>query len=291
MRQAISGDVEFIKRIEKLKFRGWVHSHFERTINIHCKDHGELYTIAYDGMDNGPNTLVIDITSFKDLNIAVNENVYVKNKVLNIENKLEIATEGSKKWNCSLPQYPLNDEVLKSNLVCMKQYIDSHGKCGGMKRNESTKNIFEEETSKMLAERSESLISEISNNNVANALKSASGLIGLGPGLTPSGDDFLVGLITAFQVKKSDSYQEFTERFVQLAQPLTNEISYAAMKQASIGRVRESLVHLVNSLITGNKEELILSLNNVLNIGSSSGTDIALGLVSGMEMNIKVGGK
>ena len=51
------------------------------------------------------------------------------------------------------------------------------------------------------------------------------------------------------------------------------------------------MISFVNSLLTENEAELILSLNKVINIGSSSGTDLALGLVCGLEANIKAGGK
>jgi hypothetical protein len=60
-----------------------------------------------------------------------------------------------------------------------------------------------------------------------------------------------------------------------------------ALKKASVGKVRESIIRLVDSLFYGKEEELFFSLNQVINIGSSSGTDIALGLVSGLEANIK----
>lgn len=55
--------------------------------------------------------------------------------------------------------------------------------------------------------------------------------------------------------------------------------------------MRESIISLVNSLLIENDEDLILSLNKLLNIGSTSGTDIALGIVFGMEANIRAGGK
>lgn len=293
MRYAKSGDVEFIQRIVNSKYSGFVHSLFDRAVNIQSIEDEELYTIAYCEMDNGPNTLVIDISSFKKLDLAVNDHVYVENKVLYVEGKLGISVDHAEKWEGILPPYPNDEEKLKINLVKMKEYIEIHGKCGGMKRNVNSINIFEGEMSKMLAERSRALVCEFSNHRMSNALKYAVGIIGLGPGLTPSGDDFLVGLITAINMKNCpyQSYKVFGKQVVSMAKNLTNDISYMALKKASNGKVRESIICLVNSLLNGNEKELILSLNNVLNIGSSSGTDIALGLVCGLEANIKVGGK
>jgi hypothetical protein len=293
MRFTKSGDVRFIQQIEDSKFTGFIHSLFDRTINIQCLEDGELYTIANSEMDNGPNTLVIDITSFNGLNLTVSDYVYVENKILHVGEKLAVTVDHVKKWEGVLPNYPNNEELLKKNLEKMKLYLETHGKCGGMKPIENSGNIFEAELTKLLSERSQRLMDEFLNNRMSHALKCAVGLIGLGPGLTPSGDDFLVGFITAINLKNSPgySYKVFGQHVVNLAKPLTNEISYMALKKASIGRVRESIICLVDSLIKPNEQDLIQALEQVLNIGSSSGTDIAYGLVCGMETNIKVGGR
>ena len=83
-----------------------------------------------------------------------------------------------------------------------------------------------------------------------------------------------------------NEYLSFCEQVVLLARTLTNEISYMSLKKASIGKVRESIIQLTSTVFYGNEDELILSLNKVLSIGSTSGTDIALGLISGLEANI-----
>jgi hypothetical protein len=196
-------------------------------------------------------------------------------------------------WESILPLLPNNVEGLKVNLAIMKNFIDLHGKSGGIKKAPKFQNSFEKEMSKLLQERTGLLVNDLLNNRMTSALAHAVSLIGLGPGLTPSGDDFLVGVLTIFNTRNSPSFSHkaFCELVVEKAKSLTNEISYMALKKASIGKVRESLIRLIHSLINGTEEDLILSLNKVLNIGSSSGTDIALGLVCGLEANIKVGGR
>ncbi|MBV7505508.1 DUF2877 domain-containing protein [Bacillus sp. sid0103] len=293
MRRAKSGDAAFIQRIEKSSFNGIVHSIFNKTINLKCLNDGELYTIASTKIDNGPNTLLIDINSFREVDLALNDKVYGAKKVLSITNKLAITVERAEKWESNLPDYPECSERLSANLVKMKHYIHSQGKAGGMKPDTASKNIFVKEMSRLLNERSRALVYEVSNNRGSNALQSAAGLIGLGPGLTPSGDDYLVGFISTLHLPNCPChvFKELGEQIVKMAKPLTNEISYMALKKASIGSVRESLIHLLDSLVNGTENEMLQSLKNVLEIGSSSGTDIALGIVSGIETNLKVGGR
>ncbi|CAH2713094.1 hypothetical protein BACCIP111895_00227 [Neobacillus rhizosphaerae] len=289
----MSGDLGFIERINISSLTGFVHSTFRRTINIQCKENGELFTIASSQVDNGPNSLVINAASLDEFNIDVNEAVFVKNKMLFISNKLAIVIDKADKWESILPEYPSNTQNVIRNIKKMKEYIDNHGKAGGMKKKLSSQSPYETELSRLLEERTILLEKELLNNRLAHALQHAVSLIGLGPGLTPSGDDFLVGLFTTINLRNSPLYsqQSFCEEVVQRAKPLTNEISYMALKKASIGKVRESIIHLVHSILYGKESDLYLSLNKVLNIGSSSGTDIALGLICGLEANLRVGGQ
>ncbi|SMQ62826.1 Protein of unknown function [Bacillus sp. OV166] len=293
MRNAISGDLELIERINNSVLTGFVHSTFKNTINIHCNENGELFTIASSQIDNGPNTLLINSASLEELNIDVNDVVYVKSKMLHISNKLAISTNQAEKWAGILPEYPANTENISRNLKRMIEYIDIHGKAGGMKKKVDAPSLFDIEMSRMLEERTKLLLNELLSNRMTSALHHAVSLIGLGPGLTPSGDDYLVGLFTIINLRNSPfySHQSFCGEVLQKAKTLTNEISYMALKKASIGQVRESIIHLVHSILNGEEDDLYLSLNKVLNIGSSSGTDIALGLVSGVKANLKVGGQ
>lgn len=293
MGNALSGDLGFIKRISISSLTGFVHSTFRKTINIHCYENGELYTIASSLIDNGPNTLVINLASFEGLNIHVNDPVFVKNNRLFISNKLALSIGKIKRWESILPEYPSDLQTVNRNLIRMKEYIDFHGRAGGMKKKLFAQSPYETEMTRMLEERTNLLVNELLNNRLSNAVSHAVSLVGLGPGLTPSGDDFLVGLFTIMNLSKSPFYlhQCFRDEVVMKANSLTNEISYMALKKASIGKVRETIIHLVRSLLYGKEDDLFLPLNKVLNIGSSSGTDIATGLVCGLEANLRVGGQ
>jgi hypothetical protein len=293
VRYARSGDVDFIKRIESSSFNGFVHSIFNKTLNIQTLENGELYTIACQEIDNGPNTLVIQLDRFNDLDLAINEAVFVNDHVLNIANKLAISIGNADKWESVLSDYPKNTDILYKNLFKMKEYISINGVDGGMKGSSKTTSPFEAEMFRMLEESSDMLLNEMIKNRMSESISHSIKLVGLGPGLTPSGDDFLVGLFTILNVNKSPyySYRALGEEVVQKAKKLTNDISFMALKKASQGQVRESISGLVHSVFYGSEQELIFSLKNVLKIGSSSGTDIALGIVCGLEANIKAGGK
>jgi hypothetical protein len=290
---SISGDTDFIKEINNSTFTGFVHSTFSRTFNIKCYENGDLYTIACNRLDNGPNTLIVDIDNMKPMKIETNDRVFVEENLLYIGDQLTISIDRAGKWESVLSTYPCNVDILKRNLMKMKDFINIHGVGGGMKKNIITLNPFEAEVSNMLENRTLLLLNELLNGRISSALPHAVSLIGLGPGLTPSGDDFLTGLFTIFNMKNSPfyPYRLFCEDVLKKAKTLTNDISYMTLKKAANGKVRDSIISFLNSILVEDDQDLILSLNKLLNIGSSSGTDIAYGIVFGMEATIRAGGK
>jgi len=114
-------------------------------------------------------------------------------------------------------------------------------------------------------------------------------LIGLGPGLTPSGDDFLGGLLFAAHCLKMVYPREFCwdeEPILDLidwSRTRTNPISHAILSDLSLGYSPEPLHDIVRSLLNGKDwERAMLSINRLLGIGHTSGWDILAGLLTGM---------
>ncbi|CRK81875.1 hypothetical protein BN000_01792 [Neobacillus massiliamazoniensis] len=181
---AKSGDVDFIQRVKNSKLSGFVHSTFNRTFNIFCRENGELYTISCSQMVNRPYTIVIEEDRFEKLNLEANDLVYSNNHILYIADKMAISIERFEYWKSILPKYPFNLKILKININKMKSYIDIHGKSGGIKKALS-QSLIEKEMSNLLEKRTNLLFSELLKNRMSNALQHAVSLIGLGPGLTP----------------------------------------------------------------------------------------------------------
>ena len=100
-------------------------------------------------------------------------------------------------------------------------------------------------------------------------------LIGLGPGLTPSGDDLLGGMLIALNSTGQTEITEIIWSSIVGIISGTNEISQAHLKAAAQGMGAEVLHQLIVSLISGKSlDNLIQRLNNV---GHSSGWDAVVG--------------
>ncbi|MYL46508.1 DUF2877 domain-containing protein [Virgibacillus halodenitrificans] len=101
-------------------------------------------------------------------------------------------------------------------------------------------------------------------------------LVGLGIGLTPSGDDFLTGLLATWKHTEFPLYKEFATSQMPTLQKLqgrTTDVSYFMLKHCLNGDVNEALLDLLGSV---NAEPSHMS--KLLAIGSTSGTDMLAGV-------------
>lgn len=121
-----------------------------------------------------------------------------------------------------------------------------------------------------------------------NALADAvAELVGLGPGLTPSSDDLLAGLVLlcVLYAKNSGRARRASRVIAQVtaeeARGRTTILSEEYLRQAASGRGNEPVMRLCSALLTGGRESVERETKRVLAIGETSGTDTVLGIVLG----------
>lgn len=124
-------------------------------------------------------------------------------------------------------------------------------------------------------------------------LLSAERLIGLGSGLTPSGDDFIGGLLFIVETlhKLYGHLPGFRHQDLQLflayARRHTNLISYTLLKDHAGGHGSETLHRFVNAVLTGEPQEQIHQYAlNLTEMGHSTGWDILAGVWTGMLLGV-----
>lgn len=114
-------------------------------------------------------------------------------------------------------------------------------------------------------------------------------LVGLGPGLTPSGDDYLGGLLFTAHRLKAAYPTEFSWGagpvldFLHRARPQTNRVSHTILSDLAHGHGPEPLHDLVNSLLQAETaQRLLSSVDRLIGIGHTSGWDMLAGVLTGM---------
>ncbi|KQS59558.1 hypothetical protein ASG36_00325 [Geodermatophilus sp. Leaf369] len=114
------------------------------------------------------------------------------------------------------------------------------------------------------------------------ALRTATRLVGLGPGLTPAGDDVLAGTVAGLVLLGHPAAERFGAGVHALAAGRTTELSRALLKHAAAGRVSGEFAAVVRGLVGhGALEPAIATL---LTTGSTSGRAMALGLCTAIDL-------
>lgn len=125
----------------------------------------------------------------------------------------------------------------------------------------------------------------------AGIKEAARGLAGLGPGLTPSGDDVLGGfaavmaLLSLYLSADGVSRAHIAPAIATVVGPRTTALSAALLAHAARGEVAEHLGKLLLSLAlpAGATEAVLHAADAVLAFGASSGADTLLGVVLGLR--------
>jgi hypothetical protein len=127
--------------------------------------------------------------------------------------------------------------------------------------------------------------------NIAGIEEATRGLAGLGPGLTPSGDDVLGGFAAVMALLSPQLSADNTSRkhiawtIAAMAKPRTTTLSAVLLGYASRGEVAEQLgtLLLALSLPVEASETVLHAADRVLAFGASSGGDTLLGILLGLR--------
>jgi hypothetical protein len=108
------------------------------------------------------------------------------------------------------------------------------------------------------------------------------GLIGLGPGLTPAGDDALIGWLAGIELLGTDRRRELLCQAVRERVTRTTDVSRAHLEDALAGEFSEPLARFANALLRS-PAEAPRALADLAAVGATSGLDAAAGLFAALR--------
>lgn len=272
---------------------GRIHSVFDKVVNIITFD-GKLCTIAQEDIDNGPYTARVkaeNMCSFREALLGQGDMLGCRGDCLYLGDKMLISLQNAVLWqpeiiNCSF----YNRIAVEKNIKRVCDCIINYGGFGGMKyyyMKQSGRDLtnycptaIELELYKSAGEFLLSIVNK-EYHQINGAVKS---LIGLGVGLTPSGDDFLAGFI--FTITKLNNpiavlVRKAVESILE-EEARTTEISRHMLMAACEGKVRENIENLIKGIFQQESDISEDTIYNVLSIGSTSGVDLAIGVITGL---------
>jgi hypothetical protein len=280
--RALSGDTRLLQALHRGDHGGRVHGTFARAINVETRE-GALWTLACRALGDGPGALVVDAAEFQPFGVACGDGVSLHGSTLMVGERLSIALDGVRPWECVLPRWPDDDSRVAANLARAKRELETR-----LAASAREQMPLAAHASARLAGHVDALVAALREHDVDALAERAANMIGLGPGLTPSGDDVLVGLLAALHVPGApgEALRGIGLRIAKDAAGGTNAVSAAVLREAAQGRVREPIVVLLRALLHGGPDAVSRALGTVFAIGATSGADIATGVACALEAQL-----
>jgi len=108
-------------------------------------------------------------------------------------------------------------------------------------------------------------------------LDGAARLAGLGIGLTPSGDDFLIGMLHGLWAQGVEDAKPLCQAIAHVTIPRTGTLSAAWLEAASQGEATQTWHHFFEAVWAGDEDGIQFFLQEILRTGETSGADALSG--------------
>jgi hypothetical protein len=134
----------------------------------------------------------------------------------------------------------------------------------------------------------EALARACARDDASSAADAALALLGVGGGLTPSGDDyvggalFARGLLAAVRPQEAVAWQQTADRVLAAAAACTHPISATLLADLAAGRSWAPLHELIIALAAGAPEATRAAARRLVALGHSSGWDMLAGVGAGL---------
>jgi hypothetical protein len=120
--------------------------------------------------------------------------------------------------------------------------------------------------------------------DMSGAVAATGDLIGLGVGLTPSGDDYLVGLLGGLEASAHPAWPALAATIAAEAPHRTTAIGASILAHAARGAYAERLTDVIVAIAGGPSDDLALTIERALAYGATSGADTLVGLFAAFEI-------
>jgi hypothetical protein len=245
---------------------------FERAVNLLIGE--SILTLVLPELQNGPFHLVVPL--LPDLRITP---LSLKNlpKGLQIGDVLLNISSTTRIWE---PKPNWESVVLHSDmLTTIKDYILAEILPKKQFSASPFGELFKGDDIPLLA----NLWQGLCSSDEARLATAVSKIAGLGPGLTPSGDDFLSGVMLAIHALKEPPGGlpgvELCRRIYETAAGRTTHLSRAFLQSAASGLCDERWHRFLDAISAGDRSELQDSLRCILSFGATSGFDTLSGFL------------
>jgi hypothetical protein len=284
-----------------LCFSGRVHGIYRQACNIET-DHGTLVTLLSQGLGNIPHGIRCVLPAPVDFRARcmAGQTVVADGVDLRIvQAGMTVHLSRAAIWRyvpAACVVDPCADQTLRALLEVrstLRKQAPASGFAPLLLRDDEPGSPLDQALQRRLRRTLPVLANATRSLDADGAAQALGQLAGLGPGLTPSGDDFIVGYLAALWSRCS--YQSALRSFLAaLGGPLqrfaarSNLISRQFLLDAVVGEFSESLADLVSALAVSDVGRALVSARRIVRIGHSSGADALTGLLFGLRPSLLI---
>jgi len=268
--------------------RGKVLAVFRRSFYVEL-DNGALACIGPENMGAGPiNALarLPDKIDWRLSGLVAGAEVYVHVQCLRVGTLIGFEFGSAVDWSPSAPASGWTRQSIAAGLVELRRAAGSYDLSQGLARLvdiHSPKGdiLFERGRAAAAALRTWLVGARNRDGALPPELRN---LIGLGPGLTPSGDDFIGGVMIALHAfGHVELAAVLAEWVLPISRERTGKISFAHLSCAAAGEGSEVLHDAIAGVAARDANIIIAAIAGLDEIGHSSGWDALAGAVMGMS--------
>ncbi len=255
---------------------------FDQACNL-INERREVLSIVTPQIGNGPfNLLIEDDILFSDY-LGIDSSISIDSNRLHLGN-LTVNTSDMELWS----PHPDWKMLHAKRGDILRQIISLRGDCFGRKNTALAKTLaFTNYQPSLPISLLTTFSAAIANVDIPIALTTTHQLAGLGQGLTPAGDDFILGAVLAVWIIHPFEIASILAREItNTAAPLTTSLSAAWLRCAGRGEAAILWHNLFDAFISADAVQTQKAVDKILAVGETSGADALSGFV-GMFMSWK----
>lgn len=261
--------------VPRTDFRGRVHSVFAQACNLACKD--MLLTLCAYGAGDGPTTLRLARGAPDDLRdlFDVGEPIHCR------QGRVPTRRTELRLWHASVWRPAERGPSLPPSR------IEAHLRNAHLRlaqRRATHASVVDGEGAAVAA----ALRDACRALDCEQAARHVDKLIGWGEGLTPAGDDFLIGLVAGLAAlvhgdERRGRFHDALAAALACRTQRTTPIAAHFLRLAAAGHYAEPLIRLRHALICEDESDVVdAALQSALAVGATSGADTVSGLLAGL---------
>jgi hypothetical protein len=254
-----------------------LHSRFAKAVNFLCGEH--LLAFVDTSVGAGPLNVVL-----RDLDILNGQRLFVGHDFIRI-GETEFDLTEARRYDSAIaipPEIPPG--FFESGLACFRvalhRQAPAHSLIFLLDRAGHHSPFCDFDTA--LAERFSDGLRLLRDGRY---VEGAHRIKGLGWGLTPSGDDFICGLLIALHLRQALFEEDTSSIIGDIGREAigANPFSTAFLRCAQEGRVFERLQRVLTAILRAEENEIAEGAQQLASLGETSGSDLATGLIFELE--------